>query len=136
MHNYQFAVTYKDRKHIHMVIRMQYCNIHIFKESNLQYTVDRETIDVPSFISYTSQSISALSWVVAMHTTMSHISCLISALWLHHITCKGSNTQYALLHSVTETSHKKNRYAIQNILGVKKAKPSRKHQLLLFSACD
>ena len=29
----------------------------------MQYTVDRETIDVPSFISYTSQSISALSWV-------------------------------------------------------------------------
>ena len=107
MHNYQFEVTYKDRKHIHMVIRTQYCNIHIFKESNLQYTVDRETIDVPNFISYTSQSISALSWVVAMHTTMSHISCLISALWLHHITCKGSNTEYALLHSVTETSHKK-----------------------------
>ena len=66
-----------------MVIRTQYCNniIHIFKELNLPYTVDRETIDVPSFISYTSQSISALSWVVAMHTTMSHISCLISALW-------------------------------------------------------
>ena len=107
MHNYQFAVTYKDRKHIHKVIRTQYCNIYIFKESNLQYTVDRETIDFPSFISYTSQSISALSWVVAMHTTMSHISCLISALWLHHITCKGANTQYVLLHSVTETTHKK-----------------------------
>ena len=73
----------------------------------IQYTMDRETIDVPSFISYASQSISALSWVVAMCTTMSHISCLISALWLNHITCKGSNTQYALLHSVTETSHKK-----------------------------
>ena len=52
----------------------------MFKESNLQYTVDRETIDVPSFISYISQSISALSWVVAMHTTMSHVSSLISAL--------------------------------------------------------
>ena len=25
-----------------------------------------------------------------MHTTLSHISCLTSALWLHHITCKGS----------------------------------------------
>ena len=57
MHNYQFAVTYKDRKHIHMVIRTQYCNIHIFKESNLQYTVDRETIDVPSFISYSYKPI-------------------------------------------------------------------------------
>ena len=44
--------------------------------------MDKETIDVPSFISYTSQSISELSWAVAMHTTMSHISCLISALWL------------------------------------------------------
>ena len=50
---------------------------------------------------------------LAMHTAMTHISCLISALWLHRITCKGSNAQYALLHSVTETTHKKYRYAIQ-----------------------
>ena len=42
--------------------------------------MDRETVDVPSFISYTSQSISTLSWAVAMYTTMSHINCLISAL--------------------------------------------------------
>ena len=27
-------------------------------------------------------------------------------------------------------------HAIQNTLGVKKARPSQKHQLLLFSACD
>ena len=101
MHNYQFAVTYKDRKHIHMVIRTQYCNIYIFKELNLQYTVDRETIDVPSFISYSYKPIH-LSIILG-----SHISCLISALWLHHITCMGSNTKYALLHSVTETTHKK-----------------------------
>ena len=44
---------------------------------------------------------------LAMYAAVSHISCLISALWLHHIICKGSNTQYALLHSVTETTHKK-----------------------------
>ena len=82
---------------------------HNYKELSLQYTMDRETIDVPSFISYASQlqSISALSWALAMHTAMSHISCLIYALWLHHITCKGPNTQYTLMHSVTETSHKK-----------------------------
>ena len=47
MHNYQFAVTYKDKTHTHGH-RTQYCNIHIIKESNLQYTVDRETIDAPS----------------------------------------------------------------------------------------
>ena len=88
MQKYQFAVTYKDRKHI----ATHSCEntIHTYKESNLQYTVDKETVDVPSFISYivaTSQSISALSWALDMHTAMSHISCLISALWLHYITC-------------------------------------------------
>ena len=93
-----------------MFVTAQQFNIHTFKELNfsiLLVELDRETVDVPSFISYTSQSISALFWAVAMYTTMSHISCLISALWLHHITCMGSNTQYALLHSVTETTHKK-----------------------------
>ena len=69
--------------------------------------MDKETVNAPSFILYTSQSILALSWALAMHTAMSHISYLISALWLHCITCKGSNTQYALLDSVTETTHKK-----------------------------
>ena len=62
--------------------------------------MDRETIDVLSFISCTNQSISTLSWALAMHTAMTHISCLIYALWLHHITCKGSNTQYTLLLSM------------------------------------
>ena len=50
MHKYQFAVTYKDRKRIHMLVTTQQ-SIHTFKKSNLQYTVDRETIDVLSFIS-------------------------------------------------------------------------------------
>ena len=96
------------------------------------------TIDVPSVILYASQSISALSWVVAMYTTMPHISCLISALWLHHITYKGSNTPNicTLLHSVTEQPTKSIDMLYKNTLGVKKARPRWKHQLLLISACD
>ena len=47
VYKYQFVVTYKDRKH--MLVKTLYTQI----KSNLQYTVDKETVDVPSFISYT-----------------------------------------------------------------------------------
>ena len=52
-------------------------------------------------------------WYFTCTLLMSHISSLISAFWLHHITCMGSISNMQLLDSVTETTHKKYWYAIQ-----------------------
>ena len=130
MHKYQFPVTYKDRKHIQMLVKRLYT--HIKNQTYFILWTKKQLM----FLFYTNKSILALSWDLTMHTAMSHINCLISALWLHCITYKGSKIQYALLHSVTETSHKSIDMLYKNTLGVKKARPSQRHQLLLFSACN
>ena len=93
----QFAVTYKDRKHIHMVIRTQYCNIHIFK---LTVYCGHKTIDVPIYKPIHFSIILGCSYAYYYVTYQLFDFC--SLVTSHHL----QGLKYPV-HSVTETSHKK-----------------------------
>ena len=73
-----------------------------------------------------------------MYITMSHISCLISAHWLHNITCMDSNIQFQLLHSVTKQLTKSIDMLYKNTLDVIKseAKLEATFNVCLSYACD